>query len=58
LGQGIFWQTVCQSRLAIGKAICGNLHAIYQQALGVSLVGNVLGTEMHSEGHFQKCWVQ
>ncbi len=23
LGQGIFWQTVCQLRLAIGKANCG-----------------------------------
>ncbi len=23
IGQGIFWQTVCQLRLAIGKANCG-----------------------------------
>ncbi len=26
LGQGIFWQTVCQLRLAIGKANCGTPH--------------------------------
>ncbi len=25
-GQGIFWQTVCQLRLAIGKANCGTPH--------------------------------
>jgi len=31
LGQGIFWQTVCQSRLAIGRA--DNAHAVYQHTM-------------------------
>ncbi len=33
-GQGIFWQTVCQLRLAIGKANCGTPN--YQHAMGNS----------------------
>ena len=48
----VLWVESCWA--ASDSAACGGMYIV----TGVSLVWNVLGTETHSEVHFQKCWVQ